>query len=129
MRRRVLLWTNTSGGTGGMSSLRVVIVPGVDFGRSVVLARSRLVTSAPGWTKGGMGGRALCPSDARRARPVLASLRWNQLIMGLLDRRETFFCVPGWDWVGRATSFVRSCRCWLESEVERVALGGAVPLD
>lgn len=34
-----------------------------------------------------------CDSDALRALTVPASLRWNQLMMGLLPRREIFFTV------------------------------------
>ena len=38
----------------------------------------------------------LCASDTLRARTVPPSLRWNQLMIGLLARRETFFI---WSWV------------------------------
>ncbi len=44
----------------------------------------------------GEGAPYLCDSDTLRVRTVPASLRWNQLMIGLLARRETFFI---WSWV------------------------------
>lgn len=106
--------TPGNGGTAGMEDLRRCSL--------------RVLGRAP-------GPRALIasPSDALLARTVPASLRWNQLMKGLLDLRVSFFicdCVGSGSGLGDGGAFAFTELSFLDLtvgvEILRLRVAGAL---